>query len=697
MYTIFKDNFSLKNGGGSFMYINVQLLYDSETSIKNVKYYGAGNVNQQIKTGGLFISVEGNAYVNLKDIYCENLNGGGGVFMLEKNGSLDIKNIEIHNVSGSQKGGLLLTTNNEEVGIFFNLYNGTFTNFYQNFDLQSSTLIWTNNYLNTKLQNLVYSESSTTLELINISIDNYYSKIPTSLFLNNNADYLKNKLKLDFVSINSHQLFESIINYSNAEIIIKNSNFTNINGCLYSDSCNYQKNYKDNINFVIMDMGPKINLIILDSIFDSIYESKGFKATYNTNIFISNSIIKNSSFREGIISINSMDFMSLGQFHINNTVFLNNVGVNGVILNIKDVHPKSNVNFTDCIFKNNYSSNYGGVVYSESEQSYLHVSFDNCTFNNNTAYKGNISYSYIKSGEPKFSNIKELREIHGAFITNPTSIQLTSDSETKISLLSGNTVSNIIKFNLIDDYGNICSINSDETTYNSPEEMIFFKIEISDNYNALVSGQIVSYCLNNTCLVPPVQILGNPGNYLLQLRLNTFGPYKYFNNSVGSVKLTIKNCYMNYLNRDIEGKGFKSCYTPSCKPSCNFGKCINNNKCDCSKTKFTGPYCNEYYKLKRFTAIDIIIKIIGYILALVSVILIFLIILFKQNKTIKSASYEFLIITLIGVIFYSGYCTRLTQERVSKAGCIVEYLSNNLGFSLVYGSILVKTYRIYKM
>jgi len=83
-----------------------------------------------------------------------------------------------------------------------------------------------------------------------------------------------------------------------------------------------------------------------------------------------------------------MDFMSLGQFHINNTVFLNNVGVNGVILNIKDVHPKSNVNFTDCIFKNNYSSNYGGVVYSESEQSYLHVSFDNCTFNNNTAYKG---------------------------------------------------------------------------------------------------------------------------------------------------------------------------------------------------------------------------------------------------------------------------------------------------------------------
>ena len=35
--------------------------------------------------------------------------------------------------------------------------------------------------------------------------------------------------------------------------------------------------------------------------------------------------------------------------------------------------------------------------------------------------------------------------------------------------------------------------------------MIFFKIEISDNYNALVSGQIVSYCLNNTCLVPPVQ------------------------------------------------------------------------------------------------------------------------------------------------------------------------------------------------
>ena len=29
--------------------------------------------------------------------------------------------------------------------------------------------------------------------------------------------------------------------------------------------------------------------------------------------------------------------------------------------------------------------------------------------------------------------------------------------------------------------------------------------EINDNYNAMVSGQIVSYCLNNTCVVPPVQ------------------------------------------------------------------------------------------------------------------------------------------------------------------------------------------------
>lgn len=58
---------------------------------------------------------------------------------------------------------------------------------------------------------------------------------------------------------------------------------------------------------------------------------------------------------------------------------------------------------------------------------------------------GDISFSYIKSHEPIFSNIDELRNIEGAFVTNPTHLELTMDSENSISLYSGEKISNTIK------------------------------------------------------------------------------------------------------------------------------------------------------------------------------------------------------------------------------------------------------------
>jgi len=38
--------------------------------------------------------------------------------------------------------------------------------------------------------------------------------------------------------------------------------------------------------------------------------------------------------------------------------------------------------------------------------------------------------------------------------------------------------------------------------------------------------------------------------------------------------------------------------------------CVNNDVCDCSKTHFTGHYCNQYKKLKRLEKIDKTITVI---------------------------------------------------------------------------------------
>ncbi|OUM70481.1 hypothetical protein PIROE2DRAFT_1347 [Piromyces sp. E2] len=100
------------------------------------------------------------------------------------------------------------------------------------------------------------------------------------------------------------------------------------------------------------------------------------------------------------------------------------------------------------------------------------------------------------------------------------------------------------------------------------------------------------------------------------------------------------------------------------------GKCVNNNLCNCNNTLFTGDHCDEYYKMKRNLILDAILRIIGVVLIIAILITIVATIMFRNNPIIKG-------------------------ERTTSR-CVIIYLFNNMGFSLVFGSILKKNYGLKK-
>ncbi|ORX42624.1 hypothetical protein BCR36DRAFT_362122 [Piromyces finnis] len=270
-------------------------------------------------------------------------------------------------------------------------------------------------------------------------------------------------------------------------------------------------------------------------------------------------------------------------------------------------------------------------------------------------------------------------------------MKLDSDSIDTINMLSGETILKKINFVIEDDFDQV--INTDPIEKIS--DLIFFNIEMNDTYNAKLIGQTGFYCDIGICTIPSFKVVGIPGNYELIISLQTFGNYIEFNNSKIEVGLTINECNDSYLYQDIENIGIKSCYLPKCNPSCNTGKCININICDCSNSQYVGLYCNEYYKTEKTEILDLVVKIISYSLTFITILLLIGIWVFKKNEKVKAASFDFLVLILIGIIINNMYLIVLTKKQDSVENCVAEYLFKNVGFSLVFGCILGKTLRIF--
>eukprot|EP00833_Pecoramyces_ruminatium_P005772 jgi/Orpsp1_1/1179804/evm.model.c7180000070803.1 len=327
----------------------------------------------------------------------------------------------------------------------------------------------------------------------------------------------------------------------------------------------------------------------------------------------------------------------------------------------------THINFENVLFNNIEAYEFGGIIYSSNEYANDIVLFKDCKFENIKAKFGIICHSFDNECVPNISNREELMKTIGSssFSTNPIRLDPDINNLNNITIFSGDFISETLKFVFIE---------SDPSSMEL-DNLIIFKIGTNDLKNIKLLGQTNGYCWDNSCDISNLKIVGNPGTYLLYIELITYGNYNSFNNSKSYLEITISDCPRSYIKQDKYNVNIDSCYKPVCTSSCNSGICVNDDVCDCTNTNYKGKSCDEHYILERYKIVDRIIFISTLILVALIAIIIILIFVYKNDNIIKAA---------------------LTYKR-SNFSCIIIFLSYNIGFTLIYSSILVKTYRVYKI
>jgi len=523
-----------------------------------------------------------------------------------------------------------------------------------------------------------------TKELIYFYSEENYDKDNPSLILNN----------FNITNIISQGV---IFRTRNGSMDIKNGDFRNIHACYKFNNCTNTRidDYSvQHTEFLLVKDGGIVNVNVTHVNIDNMNGDIGISILRSYLDFYWNSIT-NSYFKNGFMNMDENNDTS-GRFRANYTTFTNNKSEYGTFLNVNEFKKGtgSKIVITECTFRNNTASKFGGVVYSTGPDNHMHVIFDNCRFYNNQAKLGKDVYCYKKTASPAimYGNFYE-RDL----VTLPADFQL--DRKTykgEVSILSGETIPDNITCYLYDDTGKQMYFPK-ETDDFQLEDLAFFNVEIDDTSNVKILGQTQDYCWDDRCIFPPVKVIGNPGVYTLSLNFITHGEYKTFiKNSVG-IKVRIRECNETTHNHQINSNTiFKSCYIPKCEFGCNEGVCANDDFCDCTNSTLKGKYCNEYEKLQRYPILDLSVIGIAGIIIIFILVLIGMTLNYKNHPLIKGGGVEFLIIILIGLIV-NIFNTALLTFNKTKILCYLIYLVSNTGFSFVFGSIFVKTYRIYKI
>ncbi|KAL6626029.1 hypothetical protein U3516DRAFT_809530 [Neocallimastix sp. 'constans'] len=557
----------------------------------NTVQINTGNI-KGMRNGGLIMNIENQSSVIIDLYYAENLiniYSSGSAFILSYRASLTIRNMMINNMIGKGEDGLFYYSHDSSY-ILFNAKNVTLNKFYQlNKRISSIISVENKNYVN--LNELLYQENNSKVEINSFEVENFKSKVSVEL-INYTSAYLRDHVSLFINGLKLNNIISQgvIFKVQNAVFNLINSEIRNIHLCNKNQNCT---NYKSNDELihqaeVLLTQGTS-TICFNDTIFENIYGDVGILLVH-TKLDFNNSTIKNSHFKNGFFTLDE-DNNSSGIYNINKSTFINNTSEYGTIINIKKLYENTGckVNVLNSLFINNKASKFGGVIYSIGKYNNLHANIINCIFFDNNAELGDVIYGFSKKSLPIISNIKKLESMDGAVVTNPTKIRLNSNYINKISINSGDTIPKNISYKIFDDYDNEMIINSDISNIKF-EEFIFAGIEINDTYHAILVGQTQTYCWGKNCVFPSVKVIGKPGTYTIKLKIKSFGPYIKFENDSVDIQIEILKCNNSYIYQNIESPIFKTCYIPKCEPSCNTGECINDNVCNCNKTHYTGNY-----------------------------------------------------------------------------------------------------------
>ncbi|KAG4086189.1 hypothetical protein H8356DRAFT_1298006 [Neocallimastix lanati (nom. inval.)] len=611
----FNNNFSSTHGGLIYIETNETNEHINEKRnvyILNSIQHKTENINQSSKQKGLVASVKGNVNLQIENFYAEDLHAGKGIsaFTLKGISTIELKNVKMNAIDGSNYGGVLFTSNEEQIGSEFKVTNGTFTNFHQYQVNEASSFIYSHQNINISLNNFIHIGSPTKLELNSVKIENHFTKKDcTFIRCESLSKFDKNVLIFNDLYVDGLDTVKEFVYIDSGDISINNSYLNRIRSS-YIYSLSTDDKQKDNYFF---RMGSNTNLSISYTNLNNIHTYYGIVSRTSSNIIIENCTFEYSNYDKTLFRIDPKNNInSKTNFTVNNSNFYMISANNGGVAKTS-------------------SMNYGGVIYSESKLTNSHVFFNNCEFIPEYNDRGSISYAHCIESEPYFSNADELKmEYDYAFSTNPTKIALSSESLDSISVFSGESIPSNIDDRFI-------SSNFDTMTF---DDIIYFRVVINDTNNAVLLGDTISF-RKDKCSFPQVKVVGNPGNYKLGLILITYGHFHKFENNAVFVDLEIRDCISehknNYNYKDIEGYGFKSCYKPKCSPACVHGKCEDNNQ----------------------------------------------------------SSIDFMIFILVGLILQCFSMFEITNGQKKNSCRLFQYIFKNIGFSLVYGSMLVKTYRIY--
>eukprot|EP00347_Sterkiella_histriomuscorum_P021008 403335615 len=109
-------------------------------------------------------------------------------------------------------------------------------------------------------------------------------------------------------------------------------------------------------------------------------------------ILLNNNFTNNTSHALKLFPTNILDKKVPQIVYISNCHFINNQGTNDAIIQTKQNAIVYAINST---FVNNTSNGRGGVAFADIKQS--QITFDNCSFINNKAFKGGVVYAHLQS------------------------------------------------------------------------------------------------------------------------------------------------------------------------------------------------------------------------------------------------------------------------------------------------------------
>ncbi|ORX76364.1 hypothetical protein BCR32DRAFT_271328 [Anaeromyces robustus] len=647
-----------------------------------------------MKGGGLIMNIEKYVSAKVELYHAENLinhYSSGSAFILSNYASLTIRNLEIYNMvgNGPENDGLFYHSHDSSF-ITLNV-NGLRLNNLRQESKRDSTIIFIDykniaTFENVEVINcggyqtsLIYQQGDSLVRLTNFQVDGYKSILPKEL-----------------IGYVSDDINDVLFRMRNTRFHLINSEIKNIRAC---DECKKEPNPYDNVQKGVILLVEGYNTILFNNTtFDNLYGDIGVIMVY-TKLDVYNNTIKNSYLKDGFFFMDELRSTS-GLYTIEDSTFENNTSDCGSIFHLEylERYTGSTIICNNSLFRNNTAKRFGGAVYSVGEFNNYHFTMTNNKFINNHALQGSSLYGYSRESLPVVSNLRELESVKGNVATNPTSMRLVNNTYNnhKISLLSGDTLPDII-CELYDDYNNLRTFETDINNAKY-DDFALISVEINDTYNTKLLGQVQNYCWSDNCIFPAAKVIGNPGVYSLKFFFETYGPYLKFKKNYIDIQLEIQECdTVDHIYQSVESPILKSCYKPKCVPACNnSGKCINNNVCNCNNTKFTGKYCNEHEQLKRNEIIDMLIDLVTSLLIFSTFLIIIITIFLRDHPNIKGGGTDFLIIILVGSIISLTYVLYLTIER-TVLRCYQMYLLNNTGFSLVFGSIYVKSYRIYKI